>query len=223
MPFRPEYIFRINVVYVKTQDDITEITTDDHANKKWNAAYKTFKPRIRNHLKLQQHARCAFCRCLIGPGTSDETLEHLVSKTDYPQFKTLPENLVYCCWICNRSKKKKNTLNNPIVNKSLQAFPANSNGFIIVNPYHDDYEQHINFLDDILIIKANNSLKGENTIEFYDLARPKLAENRAREFKLNQAQINHQLTQRLTDSLTPANVLEQINGIIAEMPNWVIN
>lgn len=223
MPVKPEYIFRIGVAYAKTVADNTEIAADDLVNKKWEDAYETFKPRIRLHLKGQQNGRCAFCRCPIYLGQGYANLEHIVSKTDYPQFKTLPENLVYCCWICNKSKLKQNTIHNPVADKTLQQFPTTSNGFIIVNPYHDNYEDHIDYLDDVIIIKNNNSIKGENTIEFYKLARPELAEDRARDFKLNQNQINHQLTQRLTDATTPPNILQQVNDIIAQMPNWQIN
>jgi len=222
MPVRPEYIFKIGAAYVKIQSDLTEIADDDAANKKWGVAYKTFKPRIKTHLKHQQHARCAFCRCIVSEGTGYPNLEHIVSKTDYPQFRTLPENLVFCCWLCNKSKVKKNTLNNPSVVKAQQIFPTVSNGFIIVNPFLDNYEDHIDFIDELLIVEANNSTKGANTIAFYQLARPKLAEDRAREFKLNQNQINHQLTQKLTDATTPPIILQQIKDIIADMPNWVI-
>lgn len=106
---RPEYIFRINVVYTKTANDIAEINSDNASNKIWKNAYKTFKDNIRTHLKLQQRGRCAFCRCMISTGTSYANLEHIICKDDYPQFKTEPLNLVYCCWLCNSAKVKKNT------------------------------------------------------------------------------------------------------------------
>lgn len=222
MPVRPEYIFRIGVVYIKTPVDNAEIAADDAANLQWKDAYETFKPRIRNHLKIQQNGRCAFCRCRVSVGTSYANLEHIVSKSDYNQFKTLPENIVYCCWLCNKSKKKQNTIHNPNANKAAQLFPATSNDFIIVNPYHDDYENYIDFLDEIIIIKNGNSIKGPNTIKFYNLVRPELAEERAREFKLDQKDLTHQLLLRLTDATTSQNVLDQINDIINNMPNWTL-
>lgn len=222
MAVRQEYVFRIGSIYTKTIEDQIEIATDDSNNRKWEAAYKTFKPRIRLHLKRLQNGRCAFCRCIINLGQGYANLEHIISKTDYPQFKTLPENLVYCCWICNKSKRKKNTICNPIANKTLQEFPSSADGFVIVNPYHDNYEDYIDFLDEILIAKRGDSIKGENTIDFYQLARPELAEDRAREFKLNQKQLNHQLLLRLTDVSTSEDILDQINNIILQMPNWTI-
>jgi uncharacterized protein (TIGR02646 family) len=222
MAVRPEYIFRVNVAYVKTAADNVEIAADDDANKKWKYAYKTFKPRIRNHLKGQQNGRCAFCRCIVNVGTSYANLEHIVSKSDYSQFKTLPQNLVYSCWLCNKSKKKRNTIDNPEINRELQVFPTTADGFVIVNPYYDNYEAHIDFLDEVIVIRNNNSTKGANTIEFYNLARPELAEERAREFKLNQNYLTQQLLLRLTDMSTPPDVLAQVNGIIAQMPIWTL-
>ncbi len=219
---RPEYKFTIRNTYIKTHADSTEIATDDASNVEWKYAYKGFKKNIRTHLKLEQRGRCAFCRCVISTGTSYSNLEHLISKKDYPQFNTLPENLVYCCWRCNSSKVKKNTIAAPNANKAAQLFPTTSAGFVIVNPYIDDYEDYIEFYDDVIIIAKNPSVKGINTIEFYNLSRPELAEDRAREFQLEQKNITAQLLLRLTDPASTPHVLEQINNIIAEMPSWTI-
>jgi uncharacterized protein (TIGR02646 family) len=222
MPLRPEYIFRIGVVYTRTAVDDTEIVNDNAVNLKWKDGYKTFKPRIRNHLKIQQRGRCAFCRCMINEAGGYTNLEHIVAKDHYPQYQFLPENFVNCCWKCNRAKGRKNTINNPIINKTLQQFPTNSAGFVIVNPYHDDYQTHIDFIDEVIIIKQGNSTKGEKTIEFYNLSRPELAEERAREFKLNQQNINQLLLSRLASNTTDILAINQINAIIANMPNWTI-
>jgi len=222
MPVKPDYIFRIAAPYTKTQADVLEINTDNAANLKWKDAYKTFKLRIRDYLKIRQNGRCAFCRCRVNVGTSHATLEHIVSKTDYSQFQTLSENIVYCCWVCNMSKKKRNTLNNPVANKLIQTFPNTSNGFIIINPYHDDYQSHIDFLDEVIIVVNGDSSKGANTIKFYNLTRPELAEERAREFKLDQKDLNHQLLSRLTETTTSQDVVDQINNIITNMPNWTL-
>ncbi len=219
---RQEYVFIIRAVYIKTANDLSEIVKDDAANKKWKDSYKIFKENIRNHLKLQQYGRCAFCRCVISVGTGYANLEHLISKADYPQFKTLPENLVYCCWQCNSSKIKRNTINNPVASKASQEFPISSIGFIIINPYLDKYEDHIDFFDDIIISAKPGSVKGANTIEFYKLARPELAEERAREFRLDPGQVNHKLLQLLTNSTTSPNILEQVKNIIAQFPNWTV-
>ena len=217
-----QYTFRINAVYVKTVADLAEIAADKAASLAWSKGYNEFKENIRSHLKLQQTGRCAFCRCWVSVGTSFSNLEHIIGKTAYPQFEFLSENLVYCCTRCNLSKSKKNTLSVPIADKAAQLFPTVSEEFIIINPYYDDYESHIDFLDHVIIATVEGSAKGSNTISFYNLTRTDLAEDRAREFNLSHARLRDQLLARVTNPDTPVNALAQINDIIAQLPNWVV-
>ena len=222
MAVHAPYIFRIRTSYVKSLTDINEIKSDLRKKLKWSQGYKTFKSNIRGHLKLEQNGRCAFCRLRISTGTSWSNLEHLVSKSDYPQHKFEPDNLVYCCTRCNMSKTKGNTLSNPNANKILQIFPRNSIGFIIINPYFDDYQNHIDFLDDIIIVGAQNSSKGPETIRLYKLFRPELAEDRAFELQLNQKTVNQNLLNRLTQKNITQTTIDQINNVIAQLPQWTI-
>jgi uncharacterized protein (TIGR02646 family) len=222
MGVRPEYIFRITNAYIKTNADNGEITTDSTLNRKWNKGYSSFKANIRNHLKIHQKGRCCFCRCYVSIGTSYSNLEHIVSKSSYPQFEFLTENLVYCCWLCNKGKGRRNTLAHPVANKNLQQYPNQSSGFLIVNPYHDNYERFIDFYDDLIILAKNNRRKGVSTIKHYNLTRPELAEERAREFKLNAQNVNHRLMQTLITYSTNANITNQINQVIAQLPNWTV-
>lgn len=223
MPIRREYIFTIATAYIKSKADITEINNDRANGKKWKDGYSTFKTRIRRYLKIAQHGRCAFCRCYVSIGTSYSNLEHLVSKSDYEQFEFLPENLVYCCWQCNKGKLVRNTLSGPVEDKVRQQFPTQSNGFVIINPYHDHFEDHIDFFDEVLILSKDNSTKGDTTIDFYNLSRPELAEERAREFKLNQEQLNHQLMQKLTTHSNQPKIINQMHQILAHMPDWTLD
>jgi uncharacterized protein (TIGR02646 family) len=222
MPVRQEYIFRITTIYTLTAEDNADIAAGQAAKLKWGDGYSVFKENIRNHLKRAQRGRCAFCRCLVSVGTSYSDLEHIVSKKDYPQFQFLPLNLTYSCTKCNLSKVKKNTITNAIQNKTLQHFPTTSSEFNIVNPYLDDYENHIDFIDDIIISVANNSTKGAKTIELYGLTRPELAEERAREFKLGPRNVHQQLLARLTLPTIDIAIMNQINKIITQLPNWVV-
>lgn len=222
MAVHPQYIFSIAAAYTKTVADSTEIAGDQLANLTWGKGYKNFKQNIRTFLKLAQNGKCAFCRLRVSEGTSWSNLEHLVSKTDYPQFKFSSENIVYCCTKCNMSKVKQNTLTNPVALKATQVFPNNSAGFLIINPYHDDYQLHVDFLDDIIIIVANNSPKGTETIKLYKLFRPELAEDRASELKLNQQTVNQQLLARLTSITISQETINQINAVIAKIPTWTL-
>jgi uncharacterized protein (TIGR02646 family) len=217
-----QYIFRINNVYPKTAVDNAEIANDSAANMTWSKGYTNFKQNIRVHLKLAQNGRCAFCRCKVHVGTSFSNLEHLISKTDYPQFKFTSDNLVYCCTKCNLSKVKQNTLSNPNPVKAQQIFPSNSGGFEIVNPYYDDFQSHLDFIDDIIIVVANNSQKGRKTIKLYKLYRPDLAEERASELQLIQQTVNQQLMTKLTSITIDQATIDQINAVIAQIPSWTL-
>ncbi len=223
MAVRGEYIFKINNVYVKSDNDINEIDADLLENKEWKDGYTIFKKNIRRHLKVNQNGRCAFCRCYVSIGTSYSNLEHIVAKGNYPQFEFYPNNLVYCCWLCNKGKSIKNTLFNPVADRALQQYPNNSSGFLIINPYYDNYDEHIDFYDDIIIYAKDDSEKGKLTIKYYSLTRPELAEERAREFKFNQADINTQLLQLLISHSDNPDITSQINQVIEELPYWTIN
>lgn len=217
-----KYIFRVNNIYIKTLADNTEIANDTAANLSWSKGYVNFKQNIRVHLKLAHNGRCAFCRCKVSVGTSWSNLEHLVSKTDYPQFKFQSDNLVYCCTKCNMSKVRQNTLTNPHPDRTQQVFPNNSVGFEIINPYYDDFQGHLDFIDDIIIVVANNSNKGRETIRLYKLYRPELAEERASELQLDQQTVNQQLLARLTSTTIDQGTIDQINAVIAQMPTWTL-
>jgi uncharacterized protein (TIGR02646 family) len=222
MPVPAEYKFTIAATYTLTAADNTEIAAGKAAKLKWGKGYPVFKAAIRAHLKLQQSGRCAFCRLRVPTGMTFSNLEHLVGKTKYSQFEFLPQNLVYSCHRCNFSKVAKPTLTAPNANPATQTYPINSAGFTIINPYHDPYENHIDFLDGVIITSANNSSKGKNTIDLYGLTRVELAEDRASDQKLNQQSLNKQMVVRLTDPTTDQAIINQINAIIANLPTWTL-
>lgn len=217
-----QYIFRIAAAYTITNVDATEIASNQAAKLKWGKGYWVFRGNIRTHLKLAQNGRCAFCRLRVSVGTSWSNLEHLVPKDKYEQFEFTTENIVYCCTKCNMSKVIQNTLTNPNPVKATQLFPNNSAGFLIINPYYDDYEDHIDFIDGIIIVTANNLPKGANTIRLYKLYRPELAEDRASELNLNQQTVNQQLLARLTSTTISQDTVNQINTVISQMPIWTL-
>lgn len=222
MSVREEYKFIIEEEYQLTEEDISEIAKFYNLGKNWDDGshvYKNFKDNIKYHLKSQQRGRCAFCRCEIDEGTADITLEHLIGKTDYPQFETLPKNLVDCCLPCNRNKNNKAIIKNPNPIKSQQNFPTNSDDFLIINPYCDKYENNIDFIDEVLIKGISD--KGIATIEKYKLFRPQLAETRAKEWKIGTMNLQSSMMQRLTEKTISQDLLDQAQNIVNEIPRWI--
>lgn len=213
---RSEYIFKIKP-YSPSEEDKAEIARDSDTD--WDSAYKSYKKNLKNYLHKHQNGRCALCRCKIHRGTQYITLEHIASKNKYKQYRALPENLVNACTICNSSKKDKETFSNP--SKAKTSFPNKSEDFIIINPYYDNYEDYIEFFDDVLIqAKPGTGDKGKNTIEFYNLTRLNLAEERASECMLNTKNLRHQLMEKLRTDLS-TDIKKQIEDIINDLPNWV--
>lgn len=216
MAVRNEYKFVITTPYVKTAADNAEIKIGNAAKKKWGEDYTSFKSNIRRDLKHKQGNRCAFCRCRVSVGTSYSNLEHIVGKDDYPKFEFLPKNLVYACVKCNFSKSTKSTLVNPVSN----TYPRSGGGFTIVHAHYDTFEAHLDFIDDIIITAVPGSTKGANTIKLYKLARPELAEERAYEWGLDQKSLNKQILGHLVSSAHDQILINQIVGILANMPDW---
>src|SRR5579863_3299461 len=215
MPVPAEYKFRIDVPYVITDEDQSDIYEGKAGSKKWKDAYKLFKGNIREHLRKKQKARCAFCRLRINESNSYSNLEHIVGKTAYPQFEFLPRNLVNACIKCNFSKSIQSTIRNPVANKAMQVYPLTSNEFKIVNPYLDDFETHLDFIDNLIITPVNNSEKGINTIKYYKLTRPKLAEDRAAEFRIDTGELMETCVLRLNEAKDSKLILDQLREMIA--------
>ncbi|MBN8567991.1 MAG: hypothetical protein J0M18_00040 [Ignavibacteria bacterium] len=216
MSYKDNFEFRIDIPYQYDNDDIVRISSGGIRMYGWeNKFYKPFKDKIKKYLVTKQKRRCGFCRIRLSRGTQYGTLEHIVGKDEYPDFTFNSLNLVYCCQVCNTAKSVKNTL----VNANVVQLPTNSNDYSIINPYYDDYLQHIDFIDDIIIKVKNNSVKGKNTIDFYELDRMSLAEDRAFEMNISFDEAVDILTLRVTKYNDPE-ILQRIIEIIDDMEDW---
>lgn len=169
----PDYIFPIPKVYVKSQEDIREIQRYQHKapTDRWDS-YVGFKKNIKNHLLTEQKGRCMFCRRVIDESQASAEIEHLVPKSKYPQFETLPENLVVTCHNCNNKKGTKNPLANSHPAPTQQTYPNQGGDFLTIYPYIDKYEQHIDIDETGFAVRL--SQKGEVTISWYGLNREQL-------------------------------------------------
>lgn len=194
-----DYIFPIPRVYVKSQKDINEIQR--HQNKtveqRWKL-YTIFKKNIKNHLLHEQKGRCMFCRRIIDESQAAAEIEHLVPKSKYPQFETLPENLVVTCHNCNNKKGTQNPLANPHSNPSRQTYPTQSGDFLTIYPYIDKYEQHIDVNETGFAVRL--SRKGALTISWYDLNREQLIIKRNEDIRKHSFSLYRQLLLGLCES-----------------------
>ena len=212
----PDYIFPIPSVYTKSQEDTSEIQRyqDKNVKDRWKL-YTTFKKNIKKHLLNEQKGRCMFCRRVIEVSQAPAELEHLLPKSKYPQFETLPKNLVLTCHCCNNHKSDNNPLVHPHSDPSQQTYPNQSVEFRTVYPYLDQYEQHID-IDNTTGVAVKLSQKGEVTISWYNLNRPELIIRRHDELNRETFPLTRQLMIRLceADGETQKSILSQIQKII---------
>lgn len=226
MSHKDKYNFKIINEYQLTTEDSTIISSGKQANKKWkDSHFKPFKDRIRNHLKIEQKKRCAFCRLRINDAQFYPHLEHLVPKKKSQiidpdrKFEFTPNNLVLSCQRCNFDKGQIQTL----VDVSITDFPTTSDAFCIVNPYLDDYLEHIDFLLDIFIFPKINSTKGKNTIDFYKLDKLELTEARAFEANISKIEASSFFKSQILimQHQGVKDLLSRILNLIDHIPKWI--
>ncbi|WP_313241550.1 HNH endonuclease [Stutzerimonas kunmingensis] len=104
---------------------------------------------IRQHYRGEQRLTCSYCRNPISSrSASGASIEHIIPKSQYPQFIFEPKNLCLICPDCNEIKRKKDSLNF-LERNNVKRYPRVSRSFKIVHPHYDVYSDHI--------IKANRA------------------------------------------------------------------
>lgn len=126
---------------------------------------------IRNHYKIEQNGRCAYCR---NPVSLRDALnchvEHIVPKSIHSDFIFEPKNLCVICSDCNAIKRNQEVLENipNTVPRTPALYPRSSGAFLIVHPHFDNWDDHI-----IIFGKyyADKTQKGHFTIGACELNR----------------------------------------------------
>lgn len=224
MAYKDNINFLISSAYTLSNEDNQIIAQGKLLNLGWSDDhYLDLKKRVREHLRIQQSNRCAFCRLRISRSQFYPHLEHIVPKDRRPEFTFLPINLAWCCQRCNFGKGTNNTLTTP----NLPNYPTDSIGFNIVNPYHDHFLQHFDLIEDLILVVKDDSEKGSNTYDFYKLNRIELAEDRAYELKtvfqnLTREEIIEKLILRIPREKDPR-IIKLIEYYLEQIPNWIID
>jgi len=114
---------------------------DKNGNDWNNEEFVSIKTGIKNHYKIVQNYACPYCK-VVYPITHGMfwDIEHIIAKSNKPQFMFEPKNLCVACKDCNGAKSSKEVLVNP----SRVTFPVIDSDYKIVHPHFDKYEQHIN-------------------------------------------------------------------------------
>lgn len=170
--------FIINEPYQKTHEDerdISKASPHGYHKEDWTSSHLDgFKNRLRDHLREQQHRRCAYCRLRIHENEATAEIDHIVPKDKKPLWMYDTFNLCLSCKLCNTKKGHSKKI---VENDNMTSVPQNSDAYLIVHPYLDQYSEHIELVDDMLYKGVSD--KGKYTIELCGLNRYQLAEARA--------------------------------------------
>lgn len=199
----------VNNPYIFTDNDLALISqhfTNDH--KDWNKAeFDILKKKIREFLIAEQGQKCTYCKSKVRRGTTLIPIEHVVPKKKHPQFTFENNNLVIACPMCNTKKSTKETL----TNTNVATYPTQSAGFLIINPYLDEYDDHLEIIENIFI--CAKTMKGEKTIEICKLDRLDLAMEKAEDFYISHSDVYTMLMHNLIHA-RDAELQRRINEIL---------
>lgn len=133
----------------------------------------SLKHNIKDYLLRKQFLRCYYCEGEFyknRTGVGEPTIDHIADKGTYPLFLYTPKNLVLACKECN-GFNKKGTENVISENSSTTDYNIfTSQDFIIIHPYLDRKENHMEYIEHANIWRVvNNSPKGKETIRMFGL------------------------------------------------------
>jgi uncharacterized protein (TIGR02646 family) len=175
--------FIINEPYQVTtadEDAFQTASPDAKNSRQWeNNCLSEFKERFRDDMLPKQNNVCAYCRLELHPNEVTPEIEHIVPKSEKPDWMYDPFNLCLSCTNCNRKKNTKEVLRNNRVTE----LPRNSDDYLLIHPHLDKYSDYIEFVGNVLYkAKGDNNSKGAKTIEICELNRIEVAIARAMQY-----------------------------------------
>lgn len=176
--------FVIDTPYIKTEDDeglIREASPQVNHSEDWEkSCLSDFKARVRDYYRKKQNRRCAYCRTIVKTSQASAEIEHIIPKSERPEWMYEPLNYCMSCKMCNTKKSTNGVLKDGV----YKSFPNDSTDYLIVHPHLDKYSQHINIIDGILYEGLTD--KGKETIRICKLDRYELAVERAEDIMIRE-------------------------------------
>lgn len=123
--------------------------------------------RIKHHYLGEQKHHCCYCQqqIYVTHGRAWD-LEHVLTRTQHPEFVFEPKNLIVACIDCNGAKGEKSVLAPGV---ATPPYPNSSAAFLIIHPHFDNYSDHIDLLNGYGFVPR--TLKGTATISVCELHR----------------------------------------------------
>lgn len=97
---------------------------------------------LKVHFAATQQNRCCYCRTFLQNISHAKPIEHVLPRSDYPQFSMHYFNLALACYTCNEAKKAQNWSSLPSTVRRYYRRTAPSTYF---HPRFHDYDEHIVF------------------------------------------------------------------------------
>ena len=167
-----KYIFQINHCYEYLADEQSIINEWKSSNKidpsDWSLdSFKDIKSNLKDFYIKEQRFRCSYCLQKQNTKRHDLwDLEHIIPRSEMPEFMFEPENLCVVCKDCNSNKREYN----PLLNKKVKNLPKGSKRYKLVHSHFDEYSEHIKCVMPGKFYIPRNE-KGEESIYVYKLNR----------------------------------------------------
>lgn len=212
------------VEFSKELKDIVDLKLADptFSYEDWSADdLQKVRTYVRNYYRKAQKGWCAYCRNVVSlSSTGNCHVEHIAPKSLYRPFMFEPKNLCVICADCNEIKRNQETIGDvPDTVKNgatRKKYPTTSNGFKIVHPHFDIYDEHI------LILRSgfylDKSKKGHFTIGSCRLNR-RLYEFGWEKELVDDAELSEMMTEYLSTEqhIKKSEILDSIRKMLLEV------
>jgi uncharacterized protein (TIGR02646 family) len=120
-----------------------------------------FREEVKEHYFTAQRRRCCYCSIELHDHKITYDAEHILDKSEYPEYMFEPGNLAASCRLCNQSKS-----NHKISTSGFRftELSRNKDDYSIIHPHLDEWGNHLRF--DLIgrIAPVEHSTKGPETI-----------------------------------------------------------
>ncbi len=192
------------------------ITNNPHSEgENWSlGCYGGLKNHVKRHYADLQEDICVYCRIDVNYGGYGEPIEHIVPKSDKPEWMFEPRNLALSCYPCNTKKKADNTLS--ATGLASVNYPISSDDFTIYHPHFDTWTAHIDVYYEFFLKPKTD--KGRETFEVCQLYRLDLPINKAKRKDLVSEPLRIQVIEKvLNDPSATTEIKDQCIRITKEI------
>lgn len=128
---------------------------------------KKFREEIKEHYFTAQRRRCCYCSIELHDHKITYDAEHILDKSEYPEYMFEPGNLAASCRLCNQSKSNRSVSASGVRFTKLS---SNKDDYSVLHPHLDEWHDHLTF--DLIgrITPVELSAKGPETIRICGMA-----------------------------------------------------